>query len=186
MKNRVPPSKSCDPQLLVHLPQKDWDVQRLGQYAQAQHQAIEAHEQSLAADYWRLGLALNLVRDQFAHHQWDKFLEELGIDKTRASKARAICRTFPTEQAVEGLSVQEAYSLRERKPRKPAPKRQRKKREQKSFGDWLCDVCQKVDFFLDEAKFADPSESSALLPAIDAAIEELTKLRERLQERTGA
>ncbi len=186
MKKRVPPSKSCDPQLLTQLPQKDWDVERLGLYAQAQNQAIEAREQSLAADYWRLGLALNLVRVQFAHHHWEKFLEELGVDRTRASKARAICQTFATEHAVDGLSVQEAYARRERKPRKPGPKKQRKKQEEKDLCHWLRDVCHKVDFFLDEAKFADPSESSALLPAVDAAIEELTKLRERLQERTGA
>jgi hypothetical protein len=179
-------AKSCDPQLLAELPQKDWDMERLGLYAQAQHQAIETSEQSLSADYWRLGLALNLARDQFAHHQWEKSLQKLGIDKTRASKARAIHRTFPTEQAVDGLSVQEAYARRERRPRKAASKKQRKKRKQKGLCDWLRDVCREVDFFFDEAKFADPNESSALLPAVDAAIKELMKLRERLQERSCA
>jgi 3-methyladenine DNA glycosylase AlkC len=42
-------------------------------------------------------------------------LEHLGIDKTRASKARAIYRTFSKEEDVAGLTVEEAYAQRQRK-----------------------------------------------------------------------
>ncbi|MCY2995962.1 MAG: hypothetical protein NTY19_50145 [Planctomycetota bacterium] len=178
--------RSCDPQLLEATPQEDWGVEDLGQYAQGQHQAIQKGEQSLAVHYWHLGLALDLARRHFARHQWGMFLEELGIDKTRASKARALHRTFPTEQAVEGLSVQDAYARRERKPHGPSSEKRRQKQKQQGLFDWLLDVCKKADLFLDEAGFADPSESSTLLPAVDAAIDELTKLRARLQKLTGA
>jgi hypothetical protein len=176
--------KSCDPQLLEQTPQKDWGVEQLGKYAQAQHQAIEKGEQSLAPYYWRLGLALELSRKHFAHHQWAKFLDKFGIDKTRASKARAIHRTFSAEQETAALSVQQAYAQRKRNPRKPSPKKRSTKQQQPSLLDWAHDVCRRADDFLAEAQFVEPRNSSVLLPVVDAAIEELTKLRERLRERS--
>ncbi|MEK6234594.1 MAG: hypothetical protein N2C14_07765, partial [Planctomycetales bacterium] len=85
MNIQMPRGKSCDPQLLHEQPNEAWGVERLGEFAQARHREIEADEQSLAQAYWRLGLALNLARRQFSHGQWAKFLDELRIEKTRAS-----------------------------------------------------------------------------------------------------
>lgn len=182
--------KSCESQLLDEQPNKAWDVERLGEFARARHQEIDADEQSLARTYWQLGLSLNLARRQFSHGQWAKFLDELGIDKTRASKARAIHRSFDTENSVEGLSVQEAYRKRKRKSRKSGPKKKRRKstnkHERVSIAEWLHDVCQQVDIFLDEVASADSDDAANALPAIDAAVEELNRLRSQVQQRIGS
>ena len=182
--------KSCESQLLDEQPNEAWDVERLGEFARARHQEIDADEQSLARAYWQLGLALNLARRQFSHGQWAKFLDELGIDKTRASKARAIQRTFDTENSVDGLSVQEAYRKRKRKSRKSGPKKTRRKstnkHERVSITEWLRDVCQQADMFLDEVASTDTDDAANVLPAIDAAVEELNRLRSQVQQRIGA
>jgi hypothetical protein len=177
--------KSCEPQLLDEVPTEAWGVEKLGAFAQARHHEIEADEQSLARVYWRLGLALNLARRQFSHGQWTKFLDALGIDKTRASKARAIQRSFEAECSLEGLSVQEAYRSRKRKVRKPSAKKERRKKSKQKTGmvDWLFDICNKVDLYCAEADFADSEEASSLLSVIENAVAELTRLRRRLQQR---
>ena len=178
--------KSCESQLLDEQPNEAWDVERLGEFARARHQEIDADEQSLARAYWQLGLALNLARRQFSHGQWSKFLDELGIDKTRASKARAIQRSFDTENSVDGLSVQEAYRKRKRKSRKVGPKKKRRKstneHERVSIAEWLRDVCQQIDIFLDEVASTDTEDAANVLPAIDAAVEELNRLRSQVQQ----
>ncbi|MCR9294159.1 MAG: hypothetical protein NXI32_15680 [bacterium] len=182
--------KSCESQLLDEQPNEAWDVERLGEFARARHQEIDADEQSLARAYWQLGLALNLARRQFSYGQWAKFLDELGIDKTRASKARAIQRSFDTENSVDGLSVQEAYRKRKRKSRKVGPKKKRRKstneHERISIAEWLRDVCQQIDIFLDEVASTDTEDAANVLPAIDAAVEELNRLRSQVQQRIGA
>jgi len=111
---RSPISKSCDPQLLNKLPEESWDLETLAQYSRAQGDRINQAEQTLSLLYWRLGAALTYARRHFDHGQWSRYLEQLGIDRTRASKARAIFRTFRSEQFVAGLSVDEAYSKRKR------------------------------------------------------------------------
>ncbi|MBI1247738.1 hypothetical protein GC197_07790 [bacterium] len=177
-------------QLLDDQPNEAWDVERLGAFAQARHQEIDTDEQSLARAYWQLGLALNLARRQFSQGQWAKFLNEQGIDKTRASKARAIQRSFDTENSVEGLSIQEAYRKRKRKSRKSGPtKKSRKstnKHERVNIAEWLRDVCQQVDIFLDEVSSTDTDDAANVLPAIDAAVEELNRLRSQVQQRISA
>jgi len=187
--NQQPRRKSCDSQLFDEQPNEAWDIQRLAAFAQTRHQEIDADEQSLARAYWRLGMALNLARRQFSHGQWAKFLEELGIDKTRASKARAIQRSFDNEDAVEVLSVQEAYRQRKRKSRKSGPNKRRRtsanKHDRVCIVDWLRDVCQQADFFLDEFASANTEDAANVLPVIDAAVEELSRLRNQLQQRIG-
>jgi len=182
--------KRCESQLFDEQPNEAWDIERLGAFARARHQEIDADEQSLARAYWRLGMALNLARSQFSHGQWSKFLDELGIDKTRASKARAIQRSFDTENSVDGLSVQEAYRKRKRKGRKSGPKKKRRKstnkHERVNIAEWLRDVCQQVDMFLDEVASADTEDAANVLPAIDAAVEELNRLRSQVQQRISA
>ncbi len=183
--------KSCDPQLSHTQPTDDWGVEQLGQYAQARHEEISAGEQSLAVSYWRLGLALNLARRQFTHGQWAGFLSTLNIDKTRASKARAIQRSFESEQPLHGLSVQEAYRRRQRSPRKSSPRTKRRQKLNPSgrkslISDWLLDICQQADGYRGEIDLASPEEASALIPVIESVVEELNRLRNELQQRSDA
>jgi len=182
MANQLENGKSCGSQLFEGLPQENWELDRLAQYACTQHDAISEGESSLAQLYWRLGLALNLARQHFNRGQWGRFLEDLGIDRTRASKARAIHCTFDTEDGVEGLSVQEAYRRRKRKPRKSGARKRRKRREHHGMDRWLLEVCKMADFFLDEASCVKPDEATSLLPPIEAAVEGLTLLRERVRQ----
>ncbi|MBI1311626.1 hypothetical protein GC176_10055 [bacterium] len=111
-----PPTESCGPQHLDDVfPSESWGTARLGQFAATQHCAIARRERALPRRYWRLGRALDLARDKVPHGEWNEFLEQHGIEKTRASKARAIYRSFDSEGDVTGLSVEEAYDQRTRK-----------------------------------------------------------------------
>lgn len=182
MPTQLTKQKSCDPQRFADEPQANWGVEDLGRYARARHDEIAAGEQSLAAAYWRLGAALNLARRQFGRGQWGKFLAEFGIEKTRASKARAIHQAFGSKRAVERLSVQEAYSRRERRSRKTTrAKRGERNTHQPSLTDFLLDICQMADTFLDDAGGVGPHDAAAVLPIVEAAVEELTKLQHRLR-----
>lgn len=175
-------AKSCGPQLFEDVPHDGWGLEQLTGYANAQHAAIEDSEQMLTPVYWRLGLALRLARRHFARGQWGHFLQELGIEKTRASKACAIHRAFESEQLVEGLTVEEAYARRKRKPRKTSPRDNDKNKTRRDLGQWLLKVCREADGFLDVASNIPPNKAASLVPAVDAAIDELQVLRRRLAE----
>ena len=54
----------------------------LGAYAREKHDTIAKAEKQLAAQYWRLGLALSIAREKFKHGKWGQHLQSLGIDKT--------------------------------------------------------------------------------------------------------
>jgi hypothetical protein len=192
MNNLSSDKKSCDPQLLDEallndsVPQKDWGLDQLSHYARTQNAAITRCEHSLTTRYWHLGLALNLARPNFCRGQWGPFLQELGVDKTRASKACAIHRTFKSQKSVKGLSVQEAYQRRKRKSRKSSTKKRRKRKTPAGLIQWLSGVCKKADFFLDEAAATNPNQAESLLSAIDAAIEQMTALRNQVPQRTDS
>lgn len=177
-------AKSCDPQLFMDgEPDRKWGLDDLGGYAQSQHQAIVDREQTLATHYWRLGLALNLARRQLSRRQWGKFLQERNIDKTRASKARAIHRTFPTENEVEELSVQEAYRRRERKVKQQTADESAVEKSviedpKDDLLEFLHNVHSRADFFMDDAAFAEPSDTDMLLAVLSEAITGLEKLRD--------
>lgn len=113
--------KSCDPQHFeAEVPSHSWDLDRLSAVARIEHAAILDEERSTTARYWRLGQVLHLARKQFAHGQWLRYLQELGIEKTRAVKAMRIFETFSTETQTTELTVAEAYDKRRRRPRAPS------------------------------------------------------------------
>jgi hypothetical protein len=177
--------KSFGPQLFPGgEPNPEWGVDELGCYARVQHQAIEDGERLLAPSYWRLGLALNLARRQFEHRQWGKYIEQLGINKARASRARAIHRTFEKIGDVVGLTVEEAYDRRERKQRKQRGGQSRETDEQQALAAFLDNVSQKADFFIDVAGFAEPMDAISLLPAVKEAIERLERIRDLLAQQS--
>jgi hypothetical protein len=52
--------------------------------------------------------------------------------------------------------------------------------------DWLGDFCKQTDFYLAEIELIDAVEAASLLPVLEYAVEELTKLKSRIQQRTDA
>ena len=88
MKNRTSATKSCTTQHFpTGAPSNEWTPEQLHVYAQSQHQTILDDKKTLAVKYWRLGLALNLLRNNFDHGQWERMLNTLNIGKTKASRA---------------------------------------------------------------------------------------------------
>ena len=121
---QVAETESCGPQLIeAEIPSRAWGLDRLSAAAVDEYQRLLNDERFLTPHYWRLGRLLGLARKEFQHGQWGAYLNELGIDKTRAAKAMRIYETFTTEQATSELTVAEAYDRRKRKPRTIRSKR---------------------------------------------------------------
>ena len=170
--------KGCGPQLLdCETPSDDWEIGRLGDFAATEHSAILADEIKLAPRYWRLGLALNLARKQFRHGKWMEFLNSYAIDKTRASKARAIHRTFKSEQDLDGLTVDEAYSRRERRRGERTSDPEDAIQKLRAYLQPLIDC---VDDVVNEAQWNPREVVSELLSDVDQAISALERLRQVL------
>lgn len=182
MTNAIKLAESCDPQLLDdERPSRNWGLDKLGEFAQRQQRRIVDGEQALTLVYWLLGQALDFARKQLTQGQWGAYLAELGIDKTRASKARAIFRTFPSLQNVEGKSVEEAYEHRERRHEQtPRAAKRKPKSKGKALKAFLGSVPKEAEAMLCQAATMQPSEVHKLITAIDAAIENLQRLRETL------
>lgn len=178
---------SCPSQQLAAVPDSSWGLEALGRYAQSQDRAIVAGERLLVPTYRNLGHALELARCQFNYRQWGKYLADLSIDPTRASKARAIYRTFPQAEALGNLSVKEAYAQRERKL-KSSKTRAKKAKGRKvltaepvpDFVQSLIDVCRTAERCLAAAQTASAEQATLFLTALDEAAGELGKVREVL------
>jgi len=186
--NTADGDKSCGPQLLPDgEPTNEWGLDELSLYAQIQHHQIIDGEKSLTPSYWRLGQALVLAKEAFNHGQWARYLTDLGIDKTRASKARAIYRTFDNEENVAGLTVEEAYTKRQRK-QPVAPDGQDDdsallNEDGKRLRRSIATISTRTDKTLDDAAFAEPREAVILIPAVRKAIQRLQNLLDYLEER---
>lgn len=187
-------AKSFGPQDLtkaVELPAAAWGVDRLQEFAVQQHKQIEAKEKRLTYLYWLLGAALSFLRKQFAHGQWERFLESAQITPTRAAKARAIYGAFDEVDKVQDLTVDEAYSRRKRKPPKSSTKTKRKAKTvaassntPKTFQVSLHDVVEQAETFPSDCLQRFPERRQELLNALTAAIAKLEALRNRLTPAT--
>ena len=168
-------AKGCGPQLCPSgSPRAEWAPDQLRDYSQSQYQAILEDERTLAVTYWRLGAALNLLRESSRHGQWQQFLGTLGIDKTRASKARVIARTFADEDQLAGLTVQEAYRRRRRnEPSDLSSDRDVAFRLRRL----LVRVAQTANRFMDLVDIAEPDVASEVQAALDSGIADLERLR---------
>ncbi len=91
------------------IPNGEWDTDDLGRCAEFHHQFIHTAETLLTPSYWCLGRALELLRAKLTVRQFGLFLQEHGIHKVRASKARAIARFYATPEELAGISVHDAY-----------------------------------------------------------------------------
>ena len=182
--------ESCGPQLFADgEPSNEWGLEELDIYAQMQYQHILSGERLLSPAYWRLGHALVLAKEAFAHGKWSQHLKDLGIDKTRASKARAIYRTFDKPEDVAGLTVEEAYARRQGKEpaqsdranddvAQPEEDVQRLRRSVSSIG-------KRTEGVIDAAAFAAPAEAQILIPAVRKAIRQLQELLACLEQQAG-
>jgi hypothetical protein len=182
MDTHVNDGKSCGTQLFSpQEPNNEWGPDQLGFYAQSQHQFIIASECLATPAYWRLGRALYFAKKSFGHGQWEKFLEQWGIDKTRAAKARAIFGTFDDEHAVEAISVERAYAQRNRKQASSRIKKTKPKEGQPDLRTWLGGVSGQANLYVDNAAFADQSEAESLLDLVAEAIVRLGAIQSWLQ-----
>ncbi|MBL9084763.1 MAG: hypothetical protein JNK76_23360 [Planctomycetales bacterium] len=189
MKTKATPPKSCDSQPLNdQMPSRDWDLERLSAYARYQHGEIERHEGTLSAYYWRLGNALTLARKNFAHGQWESYLRELKIDKTRSSKACAIFRSFASAADVADMSVEDAYAAR-RAEKEPKTDDQRVAELPVKFAGALGRVEKAAERTLAVVDDWSAGEKQEMLKRIEHAIKRLEehalRLRQELQVGSG-
>jgi hypothetical protein len=176
--------KGCGPQRFdSEIPSDEWNIDRLGEFAATEHGAIVADETTLAPRYWRLGLALDLARKQIRHGKWLHFLELHAIDKTRASKARAIHRTFASEKDLDGLSVEEAYARRERSGGRRTNESEDAVQKLETHLQALSDCVEKV---ASEVQGNYREAVAGLLSDLDHAIRDLERLRQVLQSKVAA
>jgi hypothetical protein len=162
-------------------PTNEWGADQLGCYAHVLHQQIEAGEKLLTPAYWRLGKALYFAKKSFGHGQWMRFLQSWGIDKTRAAKARAIYGAFDSDEAVQSISVEQAYQQRLQQPAKAEPAKGHRGSAGQSLGRFTRKVCKQAESLVDEAAFIEPQQALDLLPQLEEAIEGLRRLRQWLQ-----
>jgi hypothetical protein len=191
------PTKSCIVQPMgSEQPASAWTPDKLGEHARVIHDRIATSEQSLTGDYWLLGQTLDQAKKYFNHGQWSRFLTDYGIDKTRASRARSIRRTFSSPDDVKDLTLKQAYEARRRQANKPKSRgaASRKTRVEidpqpvaqvtlKSF--LKLDDCTQ-DRLLDEIKFTNASDLPVLLTEFEQLQGFLTHLRSALQKRLPA
>jgi hypothetical protein len=176
-------AKSCEPQLLFTEPQASWELPQLAAYASEQHATIVTAEKNLAVHYWLLGAALEIARRICPARQWSDQLKEWGIEKTRATRARAIRRTFADAQAVAELTVEEAFRRRKRKIKSL---KQRKKRSTSSavtenMNAWLKEICQQADQFRSDKKTVSIQDAKESLALIQFAIDELQGIQRQIE-----
>jgi hypothetical protein len=181
--------KSCgEPQLLPSEPDSQWSPEQLGTYAQAQYRQILDSETLLSRPYWRLGHVLDVAKESFGHGQWEQYLKSLGIDPTRASKARAIYRRFDNEDDVAHLTVEEAYAQR-RKWQSAAPPAEPKvvasKKNVQGLRKSIAKIAGRAGTAIQDAAYASPDEAIILIPAVRKAIDELTTLLTFLEQQAG-
>lgn len=184
-------SRSCGPQLLpAGEPNSEWGLEQLGVYAQLQHRQIVDGETHLTRSYWRLGHALVLAKRDFGHGQWERYLKDLAIDKTRASKARAIYRAFANEADAAGLAVEEAYARRRRKPptqsKNPAVDAVDRRKDGQALRRSIRRIADRTGAAVHDAAFAEAEEAVVLIPAVRKAITELQELLRFLEQQAAS
>jgi hypothetical protein len=179
-------AKSCEPQPLPEgSPTSKWSLEQLATYAQQKHDAIAEAEKPLAVQYWQLGLALCITREKAKHGKWGQYLKSLGIDKTRASKARAIYKACRTEKEVSGLSVAEAYARRKRKKTQRPQTGPAVMSDKAELREFLKAIRNDAERYYDVAAFLDPPEAPEFLKDVEDTIKKLEKIRDRLRQQAG-
>lgn len=190
-KNKADNGKSCGPQLFNGgEPSNEWGLEELSTYAQMQYRQILDGEKLLAPAYWRLGHALVLAKKAFRHGKWTQHLKDLGIDKTRASKARGIFLTFDKAEDVAQLTVEQAYAKRQRKrsakPDEGADGAAQPREDVHRLRKSVSSIGKRTEDAVHDAAFVAPEEAVILIPAVRKAIRQLQELLEYLEQQAGA
>lgn len=174
----------CGPQPFGEQPSHATPLDRLTDLAAEAHAALMACEKSATPHYWRLGQILMLARKQVPRGDWADYLTTLGIEKTRASKARAIFRAFHTAEETSVLSVADAYDCRARsvsakKPRRPMAEDAIGELESPAatLPHWIHRLAEDAARLRDEVQFLSPDECETLGTAIDRALSLLAELQ---------
>jgi hypothetical protein len=183
MSTDATPEKSSATKLFCgEEPDRSWPLERLGQRARELHQGILVSEQATAPAYWELGRVLELARKQLGRGVWGRQLAAWGINKVRASRARAIFRRFSTPGALSGRGVEEAYAERYRRQvharRRTCDQEADEQPPKHHVGDdadqlatFLEDVRSKADRLIDVAGFMEHDRRTALFSSYQAALE---------------
>jgi hypothetical protein len=181
----------CGPQPFGEQPSHGMPLERLTDLAAEAIAAITACEKAATPHYWRLGQILMLARKEVPRGDWAAYLTTLGIEKTRASKARAIYRSFKSLAETADLSVAEAY---ERRVRTPYTKKQSKPAADNanelpittvSLPRWVYTLADDAARLRDEVEFLSATERGMVLDAVDRALEVLVELRAAMQAISG-
>jgi len=180
--------QGCGPQPFEEQLSHTTPLARLSALAAEVHTALTACEKTATPHYWQLGRILTLARKQMPRGEWANYLATLGIEKTRASKARTIFRTFSTAAAAVGLSVAEAYERRSRSPcgkSRLSTSAEITVPTQVTLPHWVDTVARDAERLLDEVEFLTPSERLTLLIAIGRAASVLTDLMTAVRRATA-
>jgi len=184
MTSRAVNTKSCGPQQLVTDESlATLGIEDLAKRARTENQRIDAVECKLSKHYWNLGQILARIRQQFLHGQWEKFLLQQEIDRTRAAKALAIFRSFPEVETLAELTVEQAYKQRTRKTRKPARRSTVTTESSDPLQASLSQICQQADSWLEITNTADAESANRWLVALADAIRRLQLLQDSCRRR---
>ena len=188
--------KCCTTQHLdAEEPSSEWDVDRLGSLAAKLNKSASEQETCLAIIYWQLGQTLSLARCNFNHGQWNKFLSERDIEKSRASRAVAIFRHFPQKEDVNHLTVKHAYAARKRMQKQETTARREEgardekpptpvesSRPSRTLKAHLSEIIAMSPQFFQEVESATQAEAADLLCAIEQVWERFGELHELVKK----
>jgi hypothetical protein len=170
-------SKGCGPKPLAEVETcASWSIDRITDFVVEQNDGIDERERRLTPCYWRLGMALSHARKYFNRGQWGQYLKSLNIDKTRASKSQAIFRTFKSEDDVDGLTVEQAYSQRERTCRKGTAPNGRS-----MLHEYFDRILSEAEDMIRMTALLESSDAAELLPECQQALDRLTEIDRQLQ-----
>lgn len=160
---------------------------RLTELASEVNATLTACDKSETPHYWLLGQILVLARKQVPRGEWAAYLTTLGIEKTRASKARAIYRAFQSLDETADLSVAEAY---ERRVRSPATERSSRTEAENvaeisavtvTLPRWIYTLADDAERLREEVEFLSATERGTVLDAVDRVMGLLVELRAAVQ-----
>jgi hypothetical protein len=176
--------ESFDSQECSELPSHAWNEARLSAYATAIHAEIVEKELPLAPAYWRLGMALDLMRKKYPRGTWAAQLGALGVDKTRACKARKIFKNFRSEAELANLTVDQAYWAASTEKMRPRTGRS-KSTKKPGISTVLRMLQQELVARRSEVVKASEKKAGALLVLLATVQQEAANLQKILQDQVA-
>lgn len=91
------------------VPDASWSLEDLETEITHEQTAVLLHERKLAIHTYRLGRALALARQKVSHGEWGPFLTKHNLSPATDCRARQLFDRAPSEEALKGMTIQEAY-----------------------------------------------------------------------------